>query len=120
MAALGLNLLKQNKFAEAEPVVRKCLELREQNEADDWRTFNTRSMLGASLLGQKRYKEAEPLLLAGYEGMKQREARIPLSGKPRLTESLDCLVKLYDALGQPEKAAPWRKKLEMQPPENEA
>jgi len=34
-------------------------------------------MLGGSLLGQKKYAEAEPLLLSGYEGMKQREVKIP-------------------------------------------
>ena len=32
--------------------------------------------------------------------MKQREARIPLPGKSRLTESIECLVQLYDAWGQ--------------------
>ena len=44
---------------------------------DDWLTFNARSLLGGSLLGQKKYAEAEPLLLSGYEGMKQREDKIP-------------------------------------------
>ena len=48
-------------------------------------------MLGGALLGQKKYAEAEPLLLAGYEGMKQREAKIPPEGKVRLTEALERL-----------------------------
>ena len=74
---LGLNLLKQQRYAEAEPLLRECLKFREQNEPDDWTTFNTKSLLGGSLLGQKKYAEAEPLLLAGYEGMKQREEKIP-------------------------------------------
>ena len=74
---LGLNHLKQQKYAEAEPLLRECLKIREQNEPDDWTTFNTKSLLGGSLLGQKKYAEAEPLLLAGYEGMKQREEKIP-------------------------------------------
>ena len=42
--------------------------------------------MGATLLGQKKYAEAEPLLLAGYEGMKQREAKIPAAGKIRLRD----------------------------------
>ena len=75
LAALGLNLLKQQKYADAEPLLRECLKIREQKEPDDWRTFNTKSLLGGSLLGQEKYAEAEPLLLAGYEGMKQREER---------------------------------------------
>lgn len=112
--SLGLHLLKQQKYADAEPPLRECLTIREQKGPDDWRTFDTKSLLGASLLGQKNYAEAEPLLLAGYEGLKQREERIPHSwGKVRLTEAIERLVQLYEATGQPEKAAEWRKKLPM-------
>ena len=68
-------------------------------------------MLGGSLLGQKKYAEAESLLLAGYEGMKQRADKIPAIGKPRVKESLQRLVQLYEATGQAEKAADWNKKL---------
>ena len=68
-------------------------------------------MLGGSLLGQKNYSGAEPLLLAGYEGMKAREAKIPPQGKVRLTEALERLVQLYDAWGKPDQAAVWRNKL---------
>ena len=93
--------------------MRECLKIRELKEADVWTTFNTKSMLGGSLLGQKKYAEAEPLLLAGYEGMKDREAKIPAQGKVRLAEALEGLVQLYDATQQKDKAAPWRKKLEV-------
>src|SRR5262249_26975109 len=55
LAPLGLNLLKQQKYAEAEPLLRECLAIREQKQPDDWRTFNTKSMLGGSLLGQQKY-----------------------------------------------------------------
>jgi len=48
--------------------------------------------------------EAEPLLLAGYEGMKQRENKIPTIGKPRLKETLQRRVQLYEAT-PPEEAA---------------
>ena len=74
-------------------------------------TFHTKSLLGGSLLGQKNYSDAEPLLLAGYEGMKEREAKIPPQGKIRLTEALERLVQLYDAWGKTDEAAEWRKKL---------
>jgi tetratricopeptide (TPR) repeat protein len=111
LLSLCTNLIQQKKYADAESLLRKCLKIREQKEPDDWRTFNTKSMLGGSLLGQKNYAEAEPLLLSGYEGMKQREAKIPPDGKIRLKEALDRLVQLYDAWGKPEKATEWRKKL---------
>jgi eukaryotic-like serine/threonine-protein kinase len=111
LALLGLTLLKAGKPAEAEPVLRECLAVRAKKQPDDWLTFNTKAMLGGALVGQKKYAEAEPLLLAGYEGMKQREARIPKQGKVRLTEALEHLVRLYDAWGRPESAAEWRKRL---------
>jgi hypothetical protein len=62
-------------------------------------------------LGQKKYPEAEPLLLGGYEGMKQREARISPPNQFRLTEALERLVQIYDATGMKEKADDWRKEL---------
>src|SRR5262249_10866207 len=73
---------------------------------------HARSMLGRALLGQKRRTEAEPLLVQGYEGMKQRAAKIPIHGKPSLAAALERLVALYDASAKPEQAARWRGELE--------
>jgi hypothetical protein len=84
----------------------------EQAEPDDWKTFNTQSLLGGVLLGQKKYAEAEPLLLAGYEGMEARQSTIPPQANPRLTEALERLVQLYEALDKPDEAAKWRAELE--------
>ena len=117
MATLARNLLKLEKWADAEPLLRECLAIRERMQPDAWSTFNTRSMLGGSLLGQMKYALAEPLLLSGYEGMKAREAKIPAPGKPRLPEAGDRLVKLYDAWRKPEKAAEWRRRLGLKFPE---
>jgi hypothetical protein len=111
MNGLGLNLLKQKKYAEAELLLRAWLAIRQKNEADDWNTFSTKSMLGESLLGQMKFADAEPLLVEGYEGMKQRGAKILGRDKTRLTEALERLVRLYDAWGKKEIADRWRKKL---------
>jgi hypothetical protein len=105
-------LLRQHKCTDAESLLRDCLTIREQKLPDDWTTCNTRSLLGGSLLGQQKYAEAEPLLVQGYEGLKQREAKIPAAGKVRLTEALERLVQLYDAWEKKDKADEWRKKLE--------
>jgi WD40 repeat protein/tetratricopeptide (TPR) repeat protein len=112
LALLGLNLLRQQKYAEAEPVVRECLAIRAKEESDYWTTFNTRSLLGGALLGEKNYAAAEPLLLEGYEGMKEREDLIPARARARLTETLERLVRLYEATGRKDKARAWRKKLD--------
>jgi serine/threonine protein kinase/Tfp pilus assembly protein PilF len=115
LAHLGLALLRQRKYTEAERSLRESLDIVEKQHLDGWGVFLARSHLGASLLGQQRYIEAEPLLLAGYEGMKQREAQMRMEGvadrKLYLTEALERLVQLYDARGQKDKADEWRKKL---------
>jgi tetratricopeptide (TPR) repeat protein len=111
LAQLGRNLVRQGKFTEAEALLRESLSLREKNVPDDWKTFNTRSLLGGALLGQKRFAAAEPLIVEGYQGIKEREAQIPSDGAARLTEAGERLVKLYEAWSKPEQAAKWRKEL---------
>jgi hypothetical protein len=111
-ALLGLHLLQQQKYADAEPILRECLAGREKTRPDAWQLFNAKSLLGGSLLGQKKYAEAEPLLLDGYEGMHQRAGTIPDLFRFRLTEGLEWIVQLYDAWGKKDQATPWRKKLE--------
>jgi serine/threonine protein kinase len=97
-------------FAKAEPILRRCLTIRERALPDDWMTFNTRSQLGGSLLGQKKCAEAEPLVVSGYEGLKAREAKIPAPARG-LTEAAARVVRLYEAWGKPELAAAWKAKL---------
>jgi tetratricopeptide (TPR) repeat protein len=105
LATLGLVLLQQRKFAEAEPVLRECVAIREKVLADQWPLFNARSMLGEALLGQRRLAEAEPLLVQGYEGLKAREASIPAQVRSqRLSEAAARVVRLYAALNQRRKA----------------
>jgi eukaryotic-like serine/threonine-protein kinase len=111
LAQLGGNLVERSKWAEAEPVLRECLAIREKTQPDEWKTFNTRSMLGASLLGQKKYAEAEPLILSGYEGLKARAGKIPDNGLQRLAEAAELIVSLYNAWGKKDQAVEWRARL---------
>jgi hypothetical protein len=71
------------------------------------------SLLGRALLGQGRYTEAEPLIVPGYEGMKEREAKIAVPERPSLREAAERVVHLYEAWGQTEQAAAWKAKLGM-------
>ena len=129
MASLGLNQLEQQKPVDYEPLLRECLLIREKTEADpaapgDHDSFYTKSLLGgpgAPGLGQKNYAAAEsrragtPGRLRGDEAREAKTPRANAPGSPfrqRLTEALERLVQLYDAWGQKEKAAEWRKKLE--------
>jgi serine/threonine protein kinase len=117
LADLGSNLLRQNRAAEAEGVLRECLAVREKRQPEAWGTFHTRSLLGEALLGQKKYAEAEAPLRAGYDGLKQREATIPSAVKGRLTEALRRVVRLYEAWGKPDAANAWRANLPPKPPD---
>jgi tetratricopeptide (TPR) repeat protein len=117
LASLGLNLLKQKQYAEAEALLRESLAIPEEMLPDSWLRFNTLSLLGGALLGQQKYREAEPLLLQGYEGMKQREDRIPWFAKEQLPEAAGRLVQLYEATNQPEKARVWRDRAKAKPPD---
>src|SRR5437588_463561 len=72
-----------------------ALPFREKQRPDEWSTFNSKPMLGEALLGQHKYADVEPLLLAGYQSMKEREAKIPPQVKMRLTEAIERLVKFY-------------------------
>jgi tetratricopeptide (TPR) repeat protein len=118
LASLGLNLLKQSKWTDAEPALRECLALREKLAAGQdpsvlpWQVANVKSMLGEALAHLQGYSAAEPLLLAGYEGLKEHEATLPPQAKIRLTEALERLVEFYAATDQVEKRDEWRAKLE--------
>jgi tRNA A-37 threonylcarbamoyl transferase component Bud32 len=109
---LGLCLLQVGSPAEAEPLLRECLTIRARKMPDEWVTCDTRSLLGEALLEQKKYTDAEPLLVKGYEGMKERQDKIPPPWKVRLAEARERLVRLYDATGKKDKADDYRKNLE--------
>jgi tetratricopeptide (TPR) repeat protein len=99
---------RAGEFAKAEPLLRDCLMVREAKHPNTWEKFHTRSLLGESLLGQKRYADAEPLLLSGYQGMKERERITSPEDKLRVREARERLVRLYEAIGDKDKAAKWR------------
>ncbi|MCC6417224.1 MAG: tetratricopeptide repeat protein, partial [Gemmataceae bacterium] len=112
LTLLGLNLLRQQKWTEAETTLKECLAIRRKKLPDAWYTFTIQSMLGGALLGQKKYTAAEPLLLAGYKGLKARVRAITPQARARLTEAALRLVQLYEVLGRQDAAAQWRKEAE--------
>jgi serine/threonine protein kinase len=111
LASLGHVLLAQQRFIEAEPLLRECLELSQKLAPDEWRTFHARSLLGGALSGQKRFEAAEPLLLEGYEGLKQREQRVPANYHVYIREAAGRLVRLYESWDKPARAAEWKARL---------
>ena len=94
----------------AEPVLREALAGWMRKAGDDWHTSEAASQMGGFLLIQKNYAAAEPYLLQGYQGLKDREDRIPETSRRRIDEARARIIALYDAWGKPEKADEWRKK----------
>ena len=94
---LGVTLLDNRAFSEAEPQLAECLAIRQSVEPEKWTTFSAQSLLGAALLGQQKYDAAEPLLKDGYNGLKARSASIPDDYRvQRLSEALQRLVELAE------------------------
>ncbi len=120
LAALGSNLIQQNKPKEAEPLLREALAVRRQKDPQAWTTFATKALLGASLLCQQKYADAEPFLSEGYEGMRKQAIQLTPAGKSDMQEALQRLVQLYEAWGKKAKAAKWRDVLEARQKESKA
>jgi eukaryotic-like serine/threonine-protein kinase len=112
LTVVASSLLQAKAFPEAESLLREPLAICVKRDPEAWTTFNAKSMLGGALLGQKKHAEAEPLLLAGYEGMKQRETKIPPESKVRIDEAIDRLIQLAKAQGKKQEAAKWQAELE--------
>jgi tetratricopeptide (TPR) repeat protein len=109
---LGVNLLRQQKWIEAEAVFRECVRICEKAEPDSWTTFYNQTFLGGALVGQRKHAAAEPLLLKGYQGMREREAQIPERYRNlHVIDALMQLVRLYEAWDKPDEAARWRARL---------
>jgi len=114
LAEIISGMLEREQFSVAEPPARAAFTFLQKESPNDWRTFRSQSQLGDCLLAQKKPAEAELLLLAGYEGLKQREEKIPPERKSALGETLQRLVQLYQATGRTSEAAKWQSKLDEQ------
>jgi serine/threonine protein kinase len=143
LAPLGMLLVQQGRYAEAEPVLREVVEIREKALKPDspgyWLLANARSMLGGALAGQgaaliesdtpaaiAKFTEAEPLLVEAGGWLTQNADRIPQQFRAaRVREALERIVTLYESWdtvapdsGKAEQAAEWRDQLaELQGPQ---
>ncbi|WP_422931536.1 tetratricopeptide repeat protein [Singulisphaera sp. PoT] len=107
----GESFLRSERFKDAEPLLAECVAIYDRKPPSDM-TFYAQSTLGAALTGLGRYADAEPLIVKGYEGLKAREGEIPpLFTRHRLAMASERAVRLYEAWGQPAKAAEWRTKV---------
>ena len=113
IAQLGAVRLAQQKYVEAEGLLRDGLGFAKKHWPNSGYYFYVMNLLGSSLAGQAKFVEAEPLLLESCQELQLAQVSMPpyLNPKRRVTESFARLVQLYEAWGKPTQAAEWKKKL---------
>lgn len=112
LAALGRIDLEQSRFPDATALLRQALDAYAKIGSGAWRRYLTENLLGASLMAQGKYQEAEPLVISGYEGLMQREAKIPMQDRRFVSESGERIIQLYQSWDKPTQAAEWRDRLQ--------
>jgi hypothetical protein len=117
LTAIGNNLVVQRKYAEAEVILRECLQsfekLIEKKQLAEWELGSVKSMLGEALLGQKKVVEAAPLLEESYRILQQQEQAIPQELRyERLTEAMRRLIDLAAASNRPQDGQKWQAELD--------
>lgn len=109
LTRLGMTVLQAGKPAQAESILKESYTIQKKLEPDLWTTRQTESLLGGSLADQKKYNDALPLLVSGYQGLKERMAKIPKRRLVYVTEALDRLIQCCKDMGKPEEAQKWEK-----------
>ena len=109
VALFGLNLaraqLLRKEAANAEPLLRKALEIRQRAyPAGNWRIGEAESVLGECFTALGRYEEAEGLLLDAHRLLKDGSGWEGEEAQATRTR----LVALYEAWGRPDRAAAYR------------
>ncbi|MEY2479529.1 MAG: eukaryotic-like serine/threonine-protein kinase [Verrucomicrobiota bacterium] len=102
---LGLTLTREGKATEGEPYLREAIALRKKIlPSGDVKILPSLGGLGECLTAQKRYAEAEALLLDSFNELKLKLG----DQEKRTVEARQRLLKLYEAWGKPDRAAPYR------------
>lgn len=107
--SVGIVQILERKYPQAESTLRPLCDAYAASGMQVWQRYSCEATLGEALAGQKRYADAEPLLIAGYQGMRQREAAIPAVSKHSVGRIAEWLARLYQDQGKTELAEQWKK-----------
>ncbi|MEM9304589.1 MAG: serine/threonine-protein kinase [Pseudomonadota bacterium] len=107
---LAMAMLMQGKIDAAEAEIGLALSIFEASMPDHWRTANARTVLAACRIEQGAFAEAEALLVENYPRVIDGRG----INSPYAREIRARFVRLYDAQGQPERAAPYRDSAELE------
>jgi eukaryotic-like serine/threonine-protein kinase len=107
-STLATVAIKRGNFTEADTLLRDVIPRFERTTPGHVNIGINRVKLGRSLVMQRRYREAIAESLAGYQNLvKQMNPSAPW-----LQDARKDLVTAYEALNEPERAAPFRRELE--------
>ena len=103
MNNLGTVYLKAKRWADAEPLLRECLELRRKTKSDAWLKFHTMSQLGACARRPGeicRGRAAATRWLRRISWKMRRPS--PLCAKREVAAAAARIISLYESWGKPE------------------
>jgi serine/threonine protein kinase/tetratricopeptide (TPR) repeat protein len=107
LVALGWLYARSGRAEQGEILLHEGLDIcRRAYPAGHWATADATSRLGECLAARRDYSGAEQPLLSSYRALQATPGTPPA----RLEQALDRVINLYEASGQPEKAASWRAK----------
>lgn len=105
MTQLAALLVDTGRFDEAQSLASDAKAIFAASlGGEHWRTAHAESAEGAALAGLKRYEEGEKLLLDSFTRLRNDAGTLPYV----LVSANRWLINLYQAMGQPEKAAKYR------------
>jgi tetratricopeptide (TPR) repeat protein len=110
---LARSLMAQGRYAQAEPHLRRAVEIREKYHMTNGRRYSAMSMLGECLFRQnKESEQAESLLKTGLAELEQRFNQLPEHLRfDSLGRALQRLIDFYEASGKPARAYEWKHRL---------
>lgn len=106
LVSLAATLVDQGRAQEAEPLAREGLEISSKAlPPEHWQPAEAKSVLGGCLTALAQYASAEELLRGAHQALQASQG----GGPSRLESARKRLVRLYEAWGNPQQAAEWRK-----------
>lgn len=119
--AIGVDCLRIGNLDKARSLLREAYRIRHRLLPDDWRTFNTASVLGETLCrhalnesaevnpDQSVMEEGQALMETGLSGLSDRLDRIPrVSRHNRVLEAVDRLIEVCELTQRPEAVEKWK------------
>lgn len=105
---LGLCLLAQDRFQEAQKAFQDCVEHRKTIDPNHWLTHRARGLVGTALAKLGRYDEAEKILIDSAKAIEQKLTSIPMNMRERERQAARSRVEaMYNMRGLSNMAAHW-------------